>query len=237
MDKQMLFDLMVLLEERNLTLINQNQEAEATLDDTKHKLQREIEKQEAEVEKYRGNMEFLDNQTKAENVRGVQLPPVAVIPSKDTKGTSKDNLTGIDKVEVIVNDVFDSIVPKHIASKEIGIIGKLQQVEATTQDLLDMRSNIIKYGDLNLLKEVKDTENYLDRNRKNMKLQKNREEEKEEKIKKQLKSQQRAEKSKDSGFKGRKPQYRATKPKLNNGKKGKVTYNEHEADIMRYVYN
>lgn len=83
MDKQMLFDLMVLLgtlpanntEERNLTMINQNQEAETTLDDTKQKLKAEIEKREFEVKKYKENMEFLDNQSKAQSV--VDAPTMA----------------------------------------------------------------------------------------------------------------------------------------------------------------
>lgn len=51
-----------------------------------------------------------------------------------------------------------------------------------------MRTNIVKYGDLNLQKELKDTENLLDRNRKNAKLQKKRDEEKQEKINRQMKS-------------------------------------------------
>ena len=94
----------------------------------------------------------------------------------------------MDKVELIVNDIFDQVVPKHITSKEIDILGKLRLVETKTQDLLEMRENIMKYGDLNLLKDVKDLENLLDRTRKNVKLQRKREEEKDEKIKKQLKS-------------------------------------------------
>lgn len=72
----MLFDLMVLLgkrffqllEERNLTMINQNQESEATLEETRNKLKNEINKRQAEVDKYRENMDFLDNQSKARSV-------------------------------------------------------------------------------------------------------------------------------------------------------------------------
>mmetsp|Transcript_38537 Transcript_38537/g.38039 ORF Transcript_38537/g.38039 Transcript_38537/m.38039 type:complete len:83 (+) Transcript_38537:94-342(+) len=64
----MLFDLMVLLEERNLTMINQNQESEASLEETRNKLKNEINKRQAEVDKYRENMDFLDNQSKAMSV-------------------------------------------------------------------------------------------------------------------------------------------------------------------------
>lgn len=88
----------------------------------------------------------------------------------------------------MVNSIFDSIVPKHIATKEMNVITKLRTIETTTQDLLDMRSHLLNYGDLNLLKDIKSRENLLDRTRKNVKLAKKREEEKQEKHKKQLKS-------------------------------------------------
>uniref|UniRef100_A0A7S3KR81 Uncharacterized protein n=1 Tax=Euplotes crassus TaxID=5936 RepID=A0A7S3KR81_EUPCR len=152
-----------------------------------------------------------------------------------TNKDSRDKL-GIDKVEDLVNEIFDSIVPKHIATKEMDMLTKLQKIEGATQELLDMRSNLMKYGDLNLLNDIRELENLLDRNRKQSGIKKRMEEEKQDKIKKQLKSQQRAEKTQANEFKGRKPQYRASKPKLSNGKKGKIHYSEKEADLMRYVY-
>ena len=69
-------------------------------------------------------------------------------------------------MQTLINGIFDQIVPRHIASKEIDIIAKLRKIETTTQELLDMRNTILKYGDFNLLKEVKDLENFLDRTRK-----------------------------------------------------------------------
>jgi hypothetical protein len=97
-------------------------------------------------------------------------------------------LGGIDRVLFQIDEIFDKIVDSHIASKEIGPIDKLKFIEVKTSELLEMRTNIIKYGDLNLQKELKDTENLLDRNRKNAKLQKKRDEEKQEKINRQMKS-------------------------------------------------
>ena len=84
--------------------------------------------------------------------------------------------------------MFDKIVPKHIASKEIQVLDKLRTIEIELGQLLEMRTNLVKYGDMNLQKDLKDTENLLDRNRKNAKLQKKREEEKQEKLNRQLKS-------------------------------------------------
>eukprot|EP00344_Euplotes_crassus_P009114 CAMPEP_0197005940 /NCGR_PEP_ID=MMETSP1380-20130617/32218_1 /TAXON_ID=5936 /ORGANISM="Euplotes crassus, Strain CT5" /LENGTH=218 /DNA_ID=CAMNT_0042425299 /DNA_START=137 /DNA_END=794 /DNA_ORIENTATION=+ len=217
-------------------MINQNQESEASLEETRNKLKNEINKRQAEVDKYRENMDFLDNQSKAMSVVDASTivtykPPGEMITNKD----SRDKL-GIDKVEDLVNEIFDSIVPKHIATKEMDMLTKLQKIEGATQELLDMRSNLMKYGDLNLLNDIRELENLLDRNRKQSGIKKRMEEEKQDKIKKQLKSQQRAEKTQANEFKGRKPQYRASKPKLSNGKKGKIHYSEKEADLMRYVY-
>ena len=94
----------------------------------------------------------------------------------------------MDKAFIQISDIFDKIVPKHIASKEISVLDKLRTIEIELGNLLEMRSNLVKYGDLNLQKEIKDTENLLDRNRKNAKLEKKREEEKQEKLNRQLKS-------------------------------------------------
>ena len=76
-------------------MINQNQEAEATLDDTRHKIQKEIEKREAEVDKYRENMEFLDNKSKAVHVGHSQhIPPTKTVKGKDDgKLLTKDNMS------------------------------------------------------------------------------------------------------------------------------------------------
>lgn len=70
----------------------------------------------------------------------------------------------------------------------MNMLTKLQKIESITQELLDMRSNLMKYGDLNLLNDIRELENLLDRNRKQSGIKKRMEEEKQDKLKKQLKS-------------------------------------------------
>mmetsp|Transcript_9153 Transcript_9153/g.10325 ORF Transcript_9153/g.10325 Transcript_9153/m.10325 type:complete len:105 (-) Transcript_9153:2-316(-) len=104
--------------------------------------------------------------------------------------------------------------------------------------MIEMRNKIMDYGDYNLKKELKDLENLLDRNRKNLKLFKKREEETLEKERRQIKSAKRIQnQEKIQVFIGRKPVERAPKPKILKDTEGKVVYNEHEADLNRYVYS
>ena len=115
---------------------------------------------------------------------------------------------------------------------------KLEIIEVKLSELLEVRNKIIQYGDYNLQKELKDLENILDRNRKNTKLQRKREEEQQEKIQKLIKSAKRIEnQQKIQVFNGRKLQTRAPKLKYSTDKDRKQVYDEHEADLNRYVYN
>lgn len=50
-----------------------------------------------------------------------------------------------------------------------------------------MRANITKYGDLNLLQEVRNIENAIDRRRKGERTKKMQNEQKQEKLKRQMK--------------------------------------------------
>lgn len=117
-----------------------------------------------------------------------------------------------------------------------------------SKELIEMRANITKYGDFNLLNEVRNTENAIDRRRKGERTKKMQNEQKQEKLKRQMKGTyqylnsflvaEREEIQKQmTVFAGRKSQNIIWKPKIDKGDKGKEVYDEHEADIMKYIYN
>lgn len=78
-------------------------------------------------------------------------------------------------------------MPEHIASKEIDSVEKLKNIELVSKELIEMRANITKYGDLNLLQEVRNIENAIDRRRKGERTKKMQNEQKQEKLKRQMK--------------------------------------------------
>ena len=80
-------------------MINQNQETEATLDDTRHKIQKEIKKREIEVEKYRENMEFFNNQNKGDSVG--QLPIATSIRAIEPEDIGKEATKDLQSNEFI----------------------------------------------------------------------------------------------------------------------------------------
>ena len=108
-------------------------------------------------------MEFIINKTKAAQEQNLQMQATmkAVKANQEPMAGGQSKLQfhiplpifisgGVDKIQEVVDQLFDKIVPRHIASKEIDLVGKLKTIEIETEKLIEMRANVMKYGDLNL---------------------------------------------------------------------------------------
>ena len=102
-------------------------------------------------------------------------------------------LAYMDSLISIIDKVYTVAQGKQVSSPDVTVIDKLSTIEIKLAELLEIRNKLISYGDYNLQKELKELENTNDRNRKNVKLQKKRDEEQQEKIDRQLKSAKRIE--------------------------------------------
>ena len=99
----------------------------------------------------------------------------------------------MDNLLSMIDKVYTVSLGKQVTSPDITVIDKLSTIEVKLSELLEIRNKLIAYGDYNMQKELKELENILDRNRKNIKQQKKRDEEQQEKIERQLKSAKRIE--------------------------------------------
>ena len=85
---------------------------------------------------------------------------------------------------------------KAIRNPDIGIIDQLKAIELTCEELLEVRNTIMKYGDYNIQKDLRNQEQVLEKDRKARKTQKKRDDEYAEKIQRQIKNNERVEKQK-----------------------------------------
>lgn len=95
-----------------------------------------------------------------------------------------------------IDEIYYMTQDKAIRNPDIGIIDQLKAIELTCEELLEVRNTIMKYGDYNIQKDLRNQEQVLEKDRKARKTQKKRDDEYAEKIQRQIKNNERVEKQK-----------------------------------------